>query len=257
MANRASELIARAEALYENALTPQSTRQIRQLLERGLAETWGLLANIIVCDYLNRWNDTGPAHLAEAQKAVRNALSLAPDIAIAHHAHGFIHRARGHHKAALDAFEKAVRHKPDFARAHAQRAAQLLYLGKCDAALQEIDKAIALSSAGPSLGMFQWIKGRAFFFKGDYAAAAVCLEDSVRLWPDLWYNRLYLVSAYAHLGKTDEAKAALREFDQRFPGYTLARVIEDEKTNPNSNRIVREGREKFHKGLRDAGMREK
>src|SRR5579875_3423644 len=223
MANRASDLIAQAEALYENALTPQSTRQIRQLLERGLAETWGLLANIIVCDYLNRWNNSGPAHLAEAQKAVRNALSLAPD----------------------------------FASAHAQRAAQLLYLGKCDAALQEIDKAIALSSAGPSLGMFQWIKGRAFFFKGDYAAAAACLEDSVRLWPDLWYNRLYLVSAYAHLGKADEAKAALREFDQRFPGYTLARVIEDEKTNPNSNRIVREGREKFHKGLRDAGMREK
>ncbi len=254
MPKRGSELVAEAEKLYNQTLTPEKTRQIAGLLKRGLAEAWGLYANIVVCDYLNRWNGAGKEELAEAGRAVRSALKLAPDVAIAHHAKGFVHRARRQHKAALAAFDQSLRHNPDFARARAQKANVLFYLGRFDEALREIERLIEKSAGTPSLGMFHWIKGRTLFHLERYEEALQPLRQSIASWPDLWYNRLYFVSACAHLGKKNEAKAALEEFKARFPRYTLARVAENEKANPSGHRRVVEGREKFHNGLRLAGL---
>jgi hypothetical protein len=43
------------------------------------------------------------------------------------------------------------------------------------------------------------------------------LAKSVEIRPNLWYNRLFLVSAYALTHQSAAAVAALREFDARFP----------------------------------------
>ena len=48
-------------------------------------------------------------------------------------------------------------------------------------------------------GYFYWVIGRARFFMQQYPDAISSLQDSVRNWPNVWYNRLYLVSAHAHL----------------------------------------------------------
>jgi tetratricopeptide (TPR) repeat protein len=254
MPKRASDFIAQAETLYSQTLTPEKTREIRKLLERGLAETSGLLANIIVCDYLNQWNKAGAEELAAAGKAVKSALQLVPDVAIAYHAKGFIHRAKRQHKAALAAFDQSLRYNPDFARARAQKANVLFYLGRFPQALTEIETVIQNSAGSPSLGMFQWIKGRTLFLMGRYEHAVAALRESIASWPELWYNRLYLVSAYAHLGNGNEARRALDEFHKRFPQYTIGRVVENEKANPSSHPNVVKGRETFHEGLRLAGM---
>ena len=102
--------------------------------------------------------------------------------------------------------------------------------------------------------MFYWIIGRARFFMGQYGDAIPWLRRSIKLWPHLWYNRLYLASAYALSGKKAAASRALKEFEDQFPGYTLARVAEHERTNPNDNPFVVAGRSRFHEGLRRAGM---
>jgi tetratricopeptide (TPR) repeat protein len=268
MADDAGDPFVEAQALYEKALTPASTRRIGDLLRTVLgnpgsrppgevARASALLANILLCDYLNRWNDAGTDALTEAEQAVESALKGAPDDAMAHHVHGFLHRARGRHEEAHEAFGRAVRHKPDFARARAQKANELLHLGRPDQALRDINQAIRTSSGSPSLGMFQWIKGRILFFLGKYREAVPCLEASVAGWPELWYNRLYLVSAYALIGKERKAWGALHRFHERFPEYTtIADVIEGEKTNPNDNLLVVIGRRNFHVGLRLAGMKE-
>lgn len=248
--------IARARALYDKRLSPQRTQQMRGHLETSAAESSALIATSVLCDYLNRWNDAGAAEVAKAEMAMRHALTVKPDHFLGHYAKGFLHRTRGEHEAALAAFTDALKYNPSFARGHAQRGAELVYLGRPEEGIAEVEKAIALNPNSSSLGMFHWIIGRAWFYMGKYAEAVPWLQRSVRLWPNLWYNRLYLVSAHAMLGNLAAARRTLRAFDRRFPGYTLARVTVEERSNPNGSRFMATGRRRFHQGLQRAGMAE-
>src|SRR5579872_4814471 len=157
--------VARARAIYDKRLSPEGTRQMRGHLETHAAESSALIATSVLCDYLNRWNDAGAAEVAKAEMAMQHALATKPDHFLAHYAKGFLHRTRGEHDTALAAFTEALKYNPDFARGHAQRGAQLVYLGRPDEGIAEVEKAISLSPKSPSLGMFHWIIGRARFFK--------------------------------------------------------------------------------------------
>jgi adenylate cyclase len=252
--NSRGNSIARARAIYDKRLSPQATQQMRGHLEHSAAETSSLIATSVLCDYLNRWNEADETHVARAEAAVHHALSVKPDHFLAHYAKGFLHRTRGEHEEALTAFTKALEYNPGFARGHAQRGAELIYLGRPEEGIAEVEKAIALNPTSPSLGMFHWIIGRGRFFLAQYAEAIEALRLSVRLWPNLWYNRLYLVSAYALIGDRAAARRTLRAFDKLFPDFTLARVAVEERTNPNTNRLMVAGRRKFHEGLERAGM---
>jgi tetratricopeptide (TPR) repeat protein len=266
----ATNFLARAKALYghEKAPTPENTQATRWILRDGLyqsadnetrqvAEAWSLYAEILMCDYLNRWNDAGPSELAEAGKAVERALQIDPGLAQAHYSSGLFYRAKGDHQLALAAFTQTIALNPNIPLAHAQRGAELMYTGSPEEALGSIQTALEISRPdSPSRGMFYWYMGRANFFAGNYRAAIPWLRKSVELRQNLWYNRLHLVSACALDGDQEAAASALRDFARRFPGYTLARVMSDEQSNPNSNDVVVEGRRKFHEGLRKAGMPE-
>jgi adenylate cyclase len=200
--------------------------------------------------------EAGARELSQAEIAARRALEIVPDLAAAHYASGLIHRARGRHDASLAAFTRTVELNPDFALAHAQLGAELIYTGRPLEALPRIESAIRISPDSPARGMFDWYMGRAHFFAGDYGDAIPWLRWSVEARGNLWYNRLYLVSSCALMGDQSAATAALREFNAEFPNYTLARVIASEQTNPNHNSVVIAARDKFHEGLRRAGMPE-
>jgi adenylate cyclase len=249
-----SNLIGRAQAIYDQRLDPARTRAMRTHLDTAAADSSALAATSDLCDYLNRWNNAGQDEVTKAEAAVQHALSVKPDHYLGHYAKGFLHRTRGEHEAALAAFTETIKHNPEFARAHAQRGAELIYLGRPEEGIADVEKAIQISPNSSSLGMFHWIIGRGRFFSGQYAEAIEPLRLSVRLWPHLWYNRLYLVSAHTLLGNRAAARRVLRAFDKRFPGYTLGRVAVEERTNPNSGSFVVEGRRKFHEGLERAGM---
>lgn len=259
----------RARALYRDSLTPENTLIIRDILEnalenpvgvepRQLAETWAFLADVLTCDYLNHWNNAGWRQLALAEKSVQRAFDIIDDLPLAHYVTGFIERAKGNHEAALAAFDRTIELDSDFVRAYAQKANELINVGRADEAPPLIRKAITLLPPGSlALGMFYWIIGRAFFFTNRLDDAIEWLEKSVEVRPNLTYNRLYLVSSYAlSRGKKTEAPKILRAFNEQFPNYTLARVIADERTNPNYHPAVVEGRNRFHLGLLGAGMPE-
>ena len=263
---QSSDLITRAKALHRQLRTPENSLQIRELLQktlaepmgpapRELAETWGLLAEILMCDYLNSWNGAGAGELSQAEDAVCRALEIAPDLGLAHYASGLIHRANGRHDAALAAFARTVELNPEFALAHAQQGAQLIYTGHPLQALPLIETALRISRPeSPARPMFCWYMGRAYFYAGSYSDAIPWLRQSVEGRGNLWYNQLYLVSSHALAGDRDAAAAALREFDVAFPGFTLARVVASEQTNPNGNLVAVAARQQFHGGLLRAGM---
>jgi adenylate cyclase len=262
----AVDLRLRAMGLYINGITPEHTLAARGLLKDAIrldptsAESWAWLADLLASDYLNRWNDAGKDQLQEAEEAVQRALAIDPYNYLAYFANGFIHRARGENAAALDAFNQALKLNHNFARGFVQKANELINAGKPDEAPPLVERAIKLSPRDPSLGVFYWNLGRAYFFADQYRDAVPWLQKAVDLRPNLWHNWLYLASSYVLIGDETAARKVLSDFNNyylyRDRRFTLATVKELEQANPNVNPIIVAGREKFHEGLLRAGMKE-
>ncbi len=260
----AIDLRLRAMGIYISGITPEHTLAARRLLEEAVsldprsAETWAWLADLLASDYLNRWNDAGIDQLAEAETAVARALAIDQNLALAHFADGFIHRAKGENTAALESFNRALRLNPNFARAYAQKANELVNVGRPEEAPPLVERAIKLSPRDPSLGVFYWNLGRANFFAHRYPDAIPWLQKAVEVRPNQWNHWLYLASANALIGNKREAETVLHNFNDHplFRGrkFTLERVVEYEQANPNENPVIVEGRKKFHEGLIEAGM---
>lgn len=94
---------------------------------------------------------------------------------------------------------------------------------------------------------------------GTYPDAIPWLQKSVSARPNMWYNRLYMVSAYALSNHPDEALIALKEFSTRreFAGYTIERVKASLEAVPDDNPVVVAARQKLQQGLQIAGMPER
>jgi tetratricopeptide (TPR) repeat protein len=259
-------MVARAEdtadAVSNAVVSPEGSLFLREILEkalsnpvgvapRWLADSWALLANVLMNDYLNGWNHAANEELRNAEDAVQNALALNKDLALAVHAKGLVYRAKGEQKAALEAFERAVTIDPGFARAHAQVGNQKVLLGREQEAQAHLDEAIRLAPRHPALGYFHWAKGRAYFHDQKWPEAAEALHQAVEALPTVWYNRCHQVSALHHAGKPDEAKSVLQEFldHPQFGHQTFARVASPQGANPNDHPKVAAARDKLCEGL--------
>ena len=132
----ALDLRLRATSLLLSSVAPEHTLETRRLLQRSVvldpssAEAWARLGEIIASDYLINWNNTGREELRDAEEAVRKALLIDPNHALAHAAHGLIQRARGEHHSALEAFSRAIELDRNFAFAYAHKGNQLILVGR-------------------------------------------------------------------------------------------------------------------------------
>lgn len=266
----AIDLRLRAMALTATSITPEHTLASRRFLEEAVrldpqsAESWARLANALVADYNNHWNEAkespegGKDLLRRAEAALKEALKIDPTIAMAHHADALVRRAKGDHQGALDAFDRAVQLNPNFATALAQRANQLVMVGRPSEAPPLALKAITLSPRDPSIGVYYWIIGRAYFVMKDYDNAIVWLRKSVELRPNLWFSRAYLLAAYAHTGRHEqpEGLAASNEYRAGFSGYTVQRISDMyEKELPHTDPGMQASIQELYKGLQKAGIK--
>jgi adenylate cyclase len=265
----AVDLRLHAVALILAGPSPEQHLSARQFLEASLqrdpqsAESWSQLAGLLVNDYLNNWNEAkqsgeaGKDLLRRAEKALAEALTIDPTVAAAHLADGFIRRAKGDHQGALDAFDRAVQLDRNSARANAQKANQLVMVGRPKEAPPLVLKAIALSPGDPYVGTFYWVIGRAYFVMQDYDDAIVWLRRAVEVRPNVWYNRAYLLAAYAHLGRHEqpEGRTALSDYNGGFSGYTVQRIRDlYEKELPHPDPLMQASIQALFDGLQKAGI---
>ncbi|HLG83062.1 MAG TPA: tetratricopeptide repeat protein [Bradyrhizobium sp.] len=253
----------RAMAASTGFSTPEKSLQTRQHAEAGLkadpdnARLLGLLANVLSSDVLNAWNGAGAAEVDRAEEFARRAISLEPRTPLAHYALGFVYRLRGNHEASLHAFREAIKHDPNLAKAYAQAANELVFLGKPGDALPLVEQAIQLSPQDPSMGPFLWVKGRAYFTLGDYPKAIEALEESVRVRPNLWFTHAWLVAAYALLDRDAEARKALTTFEAtRFSTqFDLDRITHYYQEEQYQNPTLQAATSELLKGLQKAGLK--
>ena len=196
------DLRLRAMALIIDSITAPHTLAARKYLEESVrlspssAKSWSQLANVLIYDYLNRWNEAEKdaagrtALLRQAEDALQRALALDPTIAMSHLADGFIRRAKGDHQGALKAFDRALTLDPNLALAYVQKANQLTLIGRPEDAPLLVWKAKRLSPRDQSIAVFDWVEGRAYFMMGQYDEAIRSLRKSVEARPTLWFSRI-------------------------------------------------------------------
>jgi adenylate cyclase len=267
--SNAVDMRLRAMAILIESITPQHNLVARKYLRESLdlnpqsAIAWSQLADVLMRDYLNRWNEAAAEDgiarkemLQEAENALQRAFSLDPTIALTHMDDGFIRRAKGDHQGALDAFERALTLDPNLALAYAQKANQLVLTGRPQEAPPLVLKAIRLSPLDPARSVFSWVLGRAYFTMGNYDDAIIWLRRAVEERHTVWFSRAHLVSAFALAGKQAEATAALTDFNNALPGYTQARIRDIYLQEiPNQNPAFQSALNELFKGLEQAGMK--
>jgi adenylate cyclase len=228
----AIDLRLRAMAYLIENETPESSLAARKSLEESLAldprsaDAWSQLALVLIRGYLRNWNHSTIDDVDRAAEAVGKALAIDRSIAVAHVADGYIRQVKGDHSGALRAFDEAIALNPNHALAWAQRAHQLIFLGKAKEARVPVEKAITISPRDPDLGIFYFIMGQAYFAMGDYDNAISWLQKSVQVQPALWFSRAHLIAAYALTQRLQEheAQAALSEFRDKFKNWGLPNI---------------------------------
>jgi adenylate cyclase len=259
----AVDLRLRAMAYLIENETPENFLAARKALEEALkkdpddADAWSQLALVLVRDFLRRWNHATREDLADAEEAVQKAFAIDRSIAITYLADGYIRRLKGDHQGALDAFDRALELNPNLALACAQKALQLVFLGRAKEAPAQVKKVITISPRDPALGFFYWIMGRAYFAMKDYDTAIDWLQKSVQLQPTLWFSRMELISAYALTGRLEqpEAQAAVSEYREKFKNWRSADIRDwFAKTFPNPTPGFAATLQDLYDGLKIAGL---
>ena len=243
--------------------TPEKSLETRHHAETGLkadpdnARLLGLLANVLASDVLNAWNDAGKPEVDRAEVAAKKAISLDHNTPIAHYALGFVHRLHGNHEAALDALNEAIKIDPNLAKAYAQVGNEMVFTGNARGAIPLAEKAAQLSPHDPSIGVFLWVKGRAYFTLGDYPKAIEALEESVRVRPNLWFTQVWLVAAYALSNKDAEARKALGAFKKTSfsARFDLDWITQYYKEGQYQNPTLQAASAEVLNGLRKAGLK--
>jgi adenylate cyclase len=252
----------RAMAASVSYPTQEQFRETRQRAEAGLkadpdnARLLGLLANVLTGDVLNSWNGAGRAEIVLAEAAARKAISLDHNTPLAHYSLGYVHRLHGDHQAAFDAFNEALRIDPNLARAYCQAANELVFLGKPKDAIPLVEKAAKLSPKDPSIGVFLWVKGRAYFTLGDYPNAIKALAESVRRRPNLWFTQAWLAAAYALVDQHPKARQTLTPFTKNFPDHDHAWITKYYKEEKQyQNPTLKAASAQLLSGLSKAGLK--
>lgn len=250
-------MVSDADPLSSAVTSPEASLSLRQILQAALGSagvataSWApqaqaLLANLLMNDYFNSWNQ--PVDVNLAQNAVNEAMAAPglsdPVSALAHHAQGLVLRAQGDQKSALASFEEARRLDPGFARAHAQAGNQKVRLGQEKNSHDDFQTARNLAPHHPASGYFDWGEGRACFQEQNWPQAIDLLMTSVETLGKVWYNRCYLAAAQEAAGDTAAAKQTKANLVNQLGASALARAINSLQPNASDPPTVAAARKR-------------
>jgi adenylate cyclase len=176
------------------------------------------LALVGISEYASGWTPD-PAQ-DECERWARRALELDPQEPVSHMALGNVLLWRRQHDAALAEFRQMTAIDPNFAQGHMATGLGLTYAGQPAEALEAFAFAMRLDPHFPAI-VFHFV-AQAHFALGHYEVAAELLKERIVRNPATDSSRVLLASAYGHLGRVDEARAAWAEMLTINPDFSLA-----------------------------------
>ena len=133
---------------------------------------------------------------------------------LAHYIASDIHRSFGRHQEAITEATWAIALDANDPIGYYAMASALIWAGKPVDGAEFIKKSMRLDPHSPPDYLYQL--GKARFFMRRYDDALATLEEVKRHFPDYDWTFFYLAATYGQLGREQEAKAAIKAFNDRM-----------------------------------------
>jgi tetratricopeptide (TPR) repeat protein len=254
----------RGKAVLNRPSSPATLMEARALFEQALqvepASADGLagVASTLVFEFLNGYYETdGDERLRKAELMLDRATAIEPRHLMALKAKAALRRAQGKFDDAIASAEAVIAENPGEPWAYKEIGLSTLYLGRLEQALDWFAKADRIGPRDP--GRWTWLDGRghALILLGRDEEAVRSLIGALDANPKNRSPHAFLAAAYALLGRSDEARAALAAYLQRRPD---TRVSTFRRLSPVplalTSASYQQQHERLDDGLRKAGMPE-
>ena len=255
----AVDLAMRGWAILNQPLSLRRDRAARDLFDAALrsddrnVEALVGLAFYHVNDLRTFASTNRDEQLRIAETAITEALTLAPDNALAHFVHANVLHVSGATERALRELEFAITLDRNLAWAHADAGFMKVLLGRAEEAEADLINAIRLSPRDPGLDRWHALLGIADLFLGRLESALDQLRKSVEINPNVAMPHFFLAAASALSGRHAEAREARNAGLRLDPNFTVAR-FRNERRSENLTFLAQ--RERVYEGLSLAGVPE-
>jgi TolB-like protein/class 3 adenylate cyclase/Flp pilus assembly protein TadD len=152
-----------------------------------------------------------------AEALARRAVALDGADAEARSCLGWALQARGEADGALAEIERALSMSPNLAIAHGHRGATLIFAGRPKEGLTALETCIRLDPRDPYLAVRLLHVACGLYFCGEYEASIEASKRLIRSYPDFPMIYRWPAAALGQLGRTAEAKEALEKAVSRTP----------------------------------------
>jgi TolB-like protein/class 3 adenylate cyclase len=225
--------------------------EARALFDRALQidpDDAGSLASsaaAYLAEYFLGSGEPGTDYEAKVLGQANRAIALAPDSVGAYYPKADYLALSGRASEALGIADAGLAINPNYVPLYVPRISAELSLGRFEQAKADAERAIRLSPRDPLAGIFRVQLGGAELSLGRVDAAIDEYRKAIDFGNHEYYAYSNLAAAYAHAGKTDEAKTELAEARRRNPELTVRWMKEH---TPNLPAVF--------DGLRKAGLAE-
>jgi TolB-like protein/class 3 adenylate cyclase len=253
----AMDLYFQGTAWFNKGPTPENMAQAGGFFQRALAldpksiEALVGSARVNVATGANVLTDDFETHLAAAEAAATNALSLDPHHARAHMYLGAVHILTGRASQGIAECEQALALDRNLANAHAFIGLAKISMGRGAETDAHIQEAFRLSPRDNFGFLWMVYAGLAKLQLGADAEAVAWFRRCIEANRNYPLGHFHLASALAQLGSLEEASAAAQAGLVRDPGFTLRRLrARPPSANPTHHAVAK----RIYEGMRIAGV---
>ncbi len=176
-----------------------------------------------------RFHDALEGFTEEPAKILNDALHLAKRAvvldrkdAIGHFALGRVQSLRREYEESVAELTTALDLNPSFAQAHLGLGFVLTMSDRMQEAIPHLEKAIRLSPRDPRLWSILNVRAFSHHLMGQYEDALEWASKAARQPNAGHWTNAHVVAALGHLGRINEAKAAVKELLQRNPEFSCS-----------------------------------
>jgi TolB-like protein/DNA-binding winged helix-turn-helix (wHTH) protein len=221
-------------------MSKEGNREAREFYRKAIeldgqfARAYANLALTHNYDFINGWSEDPEHSLEQAGVYAQKGVELDDRLPQVHWARGLTKLFGKEYQQALVEAEKAIALDPNFADGYGLLATTLNYAAKPKQALEVMQKAMQLNPRHPYI--YKVICGEIHFNLRDYDNAIAYFTQALERNPEAQEARVWLAAAFAHAGRTDDAKWEIEQI--RGSGARLS-VEHIEQTVPLKDPVQR------------------